>query len=81
MKTFNKFIVMGMIIGLLGIIGCGGENTTPENIDTVGKISESTVSESPTVFRRFWSDPPTLDPHLVSDTTSAGIVVEVISVQ
>ena len=31
------------------------------------------------VFRRLWSDPPTLDPHLTSDTTSAGIVVEVFS--
>ncbi len=31
------------------------------------------------VFRRLWSDPPTMDPHLTSDTTSAGIVVEVFS--
>ena len=28
------------------------------------------------IFRRLWSDPPTLDPHLTSDTTSAFIVVE-----
>ena len=26
-----------------------------------------------------WSDPPTLDPHLTKDTTSAGIVVEIFS--
>ncbi|MBI4233952.1 MAG: peptide ABC transporter substrate-binding protein [Chloroflexi bacterium] len=31
------------------------------------------------VFRRLWADPPTLDPALTSDTTSAGIVVEVFS--
>lgn len=31
------------------------------------------------IFRRLWADPPTLDPHLTSDTTSAGIVVEVFS--
>ena len=31
------------------------------------------------VFRRLWADPPTLDPHLTSDTTSAGIVVEIFS--
>ena len=31
------------------------------------------------VFRRLWADPPTLDPHLTSDTTSAGIVVELFS--
>ena len=30
-------------------------------------------------FRRLWQDPPTLDPHLVSDTTSAGILVEIFS--
>ena len=31
------------------------------------------------MFTRNWSDPPTLDPHLVTDTTSAGIVVEIFS--
>ena len=31
------------------------------------------------VFRRLWSDPPTLDPHLTTDTTSSGVVVEVFS--
>ena len=30
-------------------------------------------------FRRLWSDPPTLDPHLTGDTTSAGVVTEVFS--
>ena len=31
------------------------------------------------VFRRLWADPPTLDPHLTTDTTSAGVVVELFS--
>jgi ABC-type transport system substrate-binding protein len=31
------------------------------------------------VLRRLWADPPTLDPHQVSDTTSASIVVEIFS--
>ena len=30
-------------------------------------------------FRRIWADPPTLDPSLVTDTTSAGVVVEIFS--
>ena len=30
-------------------------------------------------FRRMWDDPPTLDPHLSSDTTSSAIVVELFS--
>ena len=29
------------------------------------------------VFRRLWIDPPTLDPHLTTDTTSFGVVVEI----
>ena len=43
--------------------------------------SETAPSEvvSGGVFRRLWADPPTLDPHLVTDTTSAGLVVELFS--
>ena len=31
------------------------------------------------IFRRLWSDPPTLDPALVTDGTSYGIVIELFS--
>ena len=31
------------------------------------------------VFRRQWADPPTLDPHLTTDTTSSFVVVELYS--
>ena len=31
------------------------------------------------VFTTLWSDPPTLDPHLVTDGTSYGIVIEIYS--
>ena len=31
------------------------------------------------IFKALWSDPPTLDPHLVTDGTSYGIVIEVFS--
>ena len=31
------------------------------------------------VFNTLWSDPPTLDPHLVTDGTSYGIVIEIYS--
>lgn len=41
--------------------------------------SESSDAPFGGVFRRLWADPPTLDPHLTSDTTSAGIVVEIFS--
>ena len=49
-------------------------------------VKEETSTETATeevvsggVFRRLWADPPTLDPHLVTDTTSAGLVVELFS--
>ena len=41
--------------------------------------TEAGVASPGGVFRRLWADPPTLDPHLTSDTTSAGIVVEIFS--
>ena len=39
--------------------------------------AQSTQKTGGGTFRRLWSDPPTLDPHLTKDTTSAGIVVEI----
>ena len=50
-------------------------------IKSNSKDKESTDTNSKTggVLRRLWSDPPTLDPHLSSDTTSSGIVVEIHS--
>ena len=41
--------------------------------------AQSTQKTGGGTFRRLWSDPPTLDPHLTKDTTSAGIVVEIFS--
>ena len=41
-------------------------------------VSEESAVEGG-VFRRLWADPPTLDPHLTSDTTSSGVVVEIFS--
>ena len=54
---------------------------TPAQQPATAKIEEQPAGEerSGGVFRRLWSDPPTLDPHLASDTTSAGIVVEIYS--
>ena len=48
-----------------------------EEATAAPKVASETRSGG--VFRRLWSDPPTLDPHLTSDTTSAFIVVEIFS--
>ena len=62
------------------------EPTEPsESVDEVAPEPrvevEDPITEAPAggVFRRVWSDPPTLDPALVTDTTSSGVVVEVFS--
>ncbi|MBM3959915.1 MAG: peptide ABC transporter substrate-binding protein [SAR202 cluster bacterium] len=39
----------------------------------------STGTKQGGVLKRLWADPPTLDPHQVSDTTSASIIVEIFS--
>ena len=47
--------------------------------NVVIEVPEETEQPGGGVFRRLWADPPTLDPHLTGDTTSAGVVVEVFS--
>ncbi len=53
----------------------------PAEPPAAAKVDEQPAGEKPSggVLRRLWSDPPTLDPHLSSDTTSAGVVVEIYS--
>ena len=56
---------------------------TPRPLPTAvaGRATTEPVSDKPQggIFRRLWADPPTLDPHLVQDTTSAFLVVEIFS--
>jgi len=82
---------LGLLIAFLSItliIGCGDTASSEESpigdeqeLRLGDSIPEDPVTEPATggVFRRIWSDPPTLDPALVSDTTSMGIVAEVFS--
>ena len=55
----------------------GGEKSSiaPSLKDDDGNSAESSGG----TLKRLWGDPPTLDPHLVTDTTSAGLVVEMFS--
>jgi len=57
----------------------GASETDTEEVAVEVPDREFTEPLRGGVFRRLWADPPTLDPHLTSDTTSAGIVVEVFS--
>jgi oligopeptide transport system substrate-binding protein len=49
--------------------------------DSSSQVASEAITEAPSggVFRRVWSDPPTLDPALVTDTTSSGVIVEIFS--
>ena len=84
----NKLVVFSLILALTSF------SCSPESVDT-SKLESPNNAIAPSlkdsnleqnvpgteggVLKRLWSDPPTLDPHLVTDTTSAGLVVEMFS--
>ena len=56
-------------------------NIAPE-LQTGEDVADDTGDTAPRqggVFNTLWSDPPTIDPHLVTDGTSYGVVIEVFS--
>ena len=59
----------------------GSQQPSPAQAPAATRVEEQQEMEERTggVLRRLWSDPPTLDPHLSGDTTSAGVVVEIFS--
>ncbi|MFN3974032.1 MAG: ABC transporter substrate-binding protein [Dehalococcoidia bacterium] len=83
-----------VLLGVL-TVGCRREAAQPPLPSPAPAQATPGVSATPTptaapaapapapktggVFRRLWDDPPTLDPHLVSDVSSAFVVVEVFS--
>ena len=65
-------------------VGTASPGATPTELAAPEPTATQAPASTPTpskpvggVFRRLWDDPPTLDPHLTSDTTSAAIVVEI----
>ena len=56
-------------------IGEERSSIAPSLKDNDGNSTETSGG----TLKRLWGDPPTLDPHLVTDTTSAGLVVEMFS--
>ena len=81
----NNILVI-LIVAIFSIVACSTseEKTTKSmdgELDTLDTIPALPITEVPQggIFKRLWSDPPTLDPHLSGDTTSSGIVVEIFS--
>ena len=74
-----------------GRSGTGGRDASTDEATTAPTATDAPRSETPTedaparvstpieggTFVRVWADPPTLDPHLTTDATSAVIIVEV----
>ena len=87
MKRWLKAVPALALVGLMGLIlACGGESgPTPEPQATASSQIAATLGSASSsageggVFRRLWNEPPTLDPHQVGDTDSAGVLVEVFS--
>ena len=85
------FILVILIIGLtLFAVGCtsanGGASKPSSGVEQEETTDSSTTKQANKstgetiqggVFKRLFSDPATLDPHLTTDATSATIVVEV----
>ena len=59
------------------------DSSNAKEKDSVTKLESDKSTDieigSGGIFRRLWAAPPTLDPHLTQDTTSAAIVVEIYS--
>ncbi|MCI0852520.1 MAG: peptide ABC transporter substrate-binding protein [Chloroflexi bacterium] len=51
----------------------------PQEPDASAATSEDSDPRRGGVFNTLWSDPPTLDPHVVTDGTSLEIVIEIFS--
>ena len=85
----KKISILLLIIATISLFACSAETESLQDSSESQKSiapslqdssnSESTGTEKGGTLKRLWSDPPTLDPHLVTDTTSAGLVVEMFS--
>ncbi|MEG3582121.1 MAG: peptide ABC transporter substrate-binding protein [Chloroflexota bacterium] len=84
----NKLVVFSLILALTSF-SCSSESVDTSKLESPNNAIAPSLKDSNLeqnvpgteggVLKRLWSDPPTLDPHLVTDTTSAGLVVEMFS--
>ena len=83
LKSKRLFIGLALI-GVLVAAACGGGDDTSSQPSTALAATPlaATAGSDPRAggeFTRLFGDPPTLDPALTSDTTSAALVVEIYS--
>ena len=69
LRILSFVLLLGLVLG-----ACGGtENTEPS------EFTPPASSQRPPVLHLLGADPPTLDPHLATDATSASYIVEIYS--
>jgi len=85
-KTIILFILGLGVVAVIAGIACSKSSEEPTAVPSGTQATPTPAKSQPQgtqtgggTFRRLWADPPTLDPHLTGDTTSAGIVVEIFS--
>ena len=66
-------------IGAIALAACTGDSEPRSESTSTQQAAEERGAPEGDVFRRTFQDPPTLDPHHASDTTSSAIVVELFS--
>ncbi len=91
----SNLIINGIlaVFLMIAVTSCSSEESASSDLNTsvdsdkkiAPKLLEQKDSdplsnkEKGGILKRLWADPATLDPHLVTDTTSAGLVVELFS--
>tara|TARA_B100000949_G_scaffold2750_2_gene2476 strand:- start:4069 stop:5745 length:1677 start_codon:yes stop_codon:yes gene_type:complete len=73
-QTLDSEPIKESPMGTGGTLGTGKVETEPLTLADASRNDNELLDG---VFNRLWADPPTLDPHLTSDTTSSGVVVEI----
>ena len=73
-QTLDSEPIKESPMGTGGTLGTGKIETEPLTLADASRNDNELLDG---VFNRLWADPPTLDPHLTSDTTSSGVVVEI----
>jgi ABC-type transport system substrate-binding protein len=91
MKKTLVWLPLVILLLTLAAVGCRREAARPPAPEAAPPSQAApgvTATPTPTVapgprtggvFRRLWDDPPTLDPHLTTDVTSAFVILEIFS--
>ena len=77
LKWYHAIALLG--VAALALAACTDSEPRSESTGGQGSAGGSRDAPDGDVFRRTFQDPPTLDPHHSSDTTSSAIVVELFS--